>query len=389
MKPMKIERVPVASLVFDPSNARKHDDKNLQAIKGSLAKFGQQKPLVVTKDNVVVAGNGTLAAAKELGWETIDVHRTPLKGAEAIAYALADNRTSELAAWDDEILKTQLESLTDDGWDVAEFGFDLDDFSSGTEGKTDPDAVPEVEQNKFAVERGQIWQLGNHRLMCGDSTSREDVESLMAGEKADMVFTDPPYGISYVGGSKVRKEIENDAIDVLPFYKDFLSLAKEFSNPGAAVYIWHASSETHNCILAAIESGWLFKSYLIWVKNNSTFGRSDYHWQHEPAFYGWGADGSHKWYGDRKQTTTWMIDRPSRSEDHPTMKPVELCVRGIGNSSKARQLIYEPFCGSGSTLIACEKTNRKCYGMEIDPHYCSVIIERWQQFTGKEAQLLG
>ncbi len=203
-----------------------------------------------------------------------------------------------------------------------------------------------------------------------------------------MVFTDPPYGIAYKGGSKERKEIENDAIEVLPFYESFLTLAKAYSKSGAAIYIWHASSETHNCINAAINSGWLFKSHLIWVKNNSTFGRSDYHWQHEPAFYGWGSDGTHEWHGDRKQTTTWMIDRPSRSDEHPTMKPVELCERGVRNSSKSGYRIYEPFCGSGSTLIACEKTGRRCYGMEIDPHYCTVILKRWAQFTGNEPQRL-
>lgn len=387
---MKIERVDINSLHLDPSNARKHSDKNLAAIKGSLTKFGQQKPIVVDNKNVVIAGNGTLVAAKALGWDTIDIVKTELTKTEAIAFALADNKTSELAEWDMETLNKTLDALLNEGFEVEDIGFDIDDIPGlGGGGNTDEDSVPEVEQNIHEVKRGDIYLLGEHRLMCGDSTSKDDVDKLMGGEKADMVFTDPTYGIAYIGGSKVRKEIENDAIDVFPFYKAFLSIAKDNSRKGGSIYIWHASSETHNVINAALESGWLFKSYLVWVKNNSTFGRSDYHWQHEPAFYGWGADGSHEWHGDRKQTTTWMIDRPSVSKEHPTMKPVELCERSIINSSKSGYKIYDPFLGSGSTLIACEKTNRKCYGMEIDPHYCSVIIERWQQFTGKKAVKAG
>jgi DNA modification methylase len=384
--------VSVESLVFDPANARKHDERNIKAIMDSLERHGQRKP-IVCYSNMVVAGNGTLQAAKRLGWTEIWVNDDGFASIEdAKAYAIQDNRSAELAAWDDVQLGDTLTELKEAGWDLEEIGFDdsdlkdLMDKPQGTDGLTDADEVPEVEQNEYGVKRGDIWILGNHRLMCGDSTLSSDCAALMNGEKADMVFTDPPYGIAYKGGSKEREEIKNDAIDVLPFYKSFLTLAKEHTVAGGAIYIWHASSETHNCINAAIESGWLFKSYLVWVKNNSTFGRSDYHWQHEPAFYGWGADGTHKWFGDRKQTTTWMIDRPSRSEDHPTMKPVELCERGIINSSGNGQKVYEPFCGSGSTLIACEKTGRKCYGMELDEHYCSVIIKRWQDFTGKKAE---
>jgi len=389
---MSYERVDVKKLKFDKRNARKHDKKNIKAIKDSLLKFGQQKPIVVMEDGTVIAGNGTLQAAIELGWDTIDVHWTALNKEEAIAYGLVDNRSAELASWDDDNLKELLSELDASGWDLEGLGWDSEDLKDiidqkPVEGLTDEDEVPETKQNEFNVQLGDIWQLGEHRLMCGDSTDKETVEKLMNGEKADMVFTDPPYGIAYKGGSKKRKEIENDSIDVLPFYKSFLSLAKEHSIKGAAIYIWHASSETHNCIIAAIESGWLFKSYLIWSKNNSTFGRSDYHWQHEPAFYGWGSDGTHRWYGDRKQTTIWAIDRPSKSEEHPTMKPVELCVRGIDNSSAAGHTIYEPFCGSGSTLIACEKTGRKCYGMELDPHYCSVILKRYIDFVGSSSKV--
>lgn len=406
----------LGDLAHNPENPRVITEDKLKLLKKSLAEYGDLSGFIFNRTTGRLVGghqrSKVLPSNAKIHYTKKNTNPSKV-GTLAVGFIEVDGEKFSYreVAWDD--LKEKAANIAANKgageWDATKltewfsdlktFGFDMDltmfdnlERKSYIEdepvkGKIDDDAVPEVPQNVHGVKTGDVWILGEHRLLCGDSTSKADVEKLMAGEKADMVFTDPPYGIAYKGGSKERDEIENDAVDVLPFYRAFLSLAKEHSTPGAAIYVWHAPSETHNCINAALESGWLFKSYLIWVKNNSTFGRSDYHWQHEPAFYGWGADGTHDWYGDRKQTTTWMIDRPSRSNEHPTMKPVELCEKGITNSSPRSGLVYEPFCGSGSTLIACEKTNRKCYGIEIDPHYCSVIIERWQQFTGKKAIL--
>lgn len=391
---MQIERVSVDSLVFDPVNARKHSKRNLDAIKGSLAKFGQQKPLVVDKNNVVIAGNGTLEAAKELGWAEVDIHRTVLTGAEAMAFALADNKTAELAEWDEDILKDHLAALYKDGWDIEDIGFSMDDLDidGGTEGKTDPDDVPEVEENIHGVERGQIWQLGEHRLMCGDSTDKGDVEKLMAGENADMVFTDPPYGINldtdyssmvqkHGGRGKVYKKVENDDKPFDP--KICLDLSDEVFLFGADYYaenlpkqgswvVWDKrESERHSFNFSEKMFGSMFE--LCWSKKKH---------KRLIARIAWGgATGEGK--DERRKGRNNALDRY-----HPTQKPIVLAEWFFERWGKNKNLIVDLFLGSGSTLIACEKTGRKCYGMEIDPHYCSVIIERWQQFTGRQAELV-
>jgi site-specific DNA-methyltransferase (adenine-specific) len=249
----------------------------------------------------------------------------------------------------------------------------------------DPDYVPEAQEQAITSE-GDLWLLGDHRLLCGDSTKEEDVGRLMAGKTADMVHTDPPYNIDYTGGSKLREKIENDKLD--NFNEFLISVYKNISNSlvnGGAIYVWHASSESYYFVSEYLKTDLLFKSLIVWNKNNSTFGRSDYHWKHELCIYGWKSGSSHKWFGDRKQTTVWDIDRPSRSEEHPTMKPVDLCIKAITNSSDKNMIVLDVFGGSGSTLIACEQTNRKCFMMELDPKYCDVIIRRWQDLTGKEA----
>lgn len=217
--------------------------------------------------------------------------------------------------------------------------------------------------------------------MCGDSTT--DLPLLMDGAQADMLLTDPPYGIDYEGGTKKRDKIDNDARPVYDFYVEFLQAARAQCKSSAAAYIWHASTETHNAIQAFIDAGWQFKQYLIWVKNNATFGRQDYHWRHEPCIYGWG-EGSHKWYGDRKQDTVWEFDRPARSEEHPTMKPVGLCARSITNSTQPDDIVLDTFGGSGSTLIAADQLDRTCYTMELDPKYCDVIRKRYAKLKGVE-----
>lgn len=398
---MKIERVNIASLHLDPSNARKHSEKNLSAIKASLAKFGQQKPIVVTTDNVVIAGNGTIEAAKAIGWETIDIHRTPLKGAEAIAFALADNKTAELAEWDLDILSDQLQALHGDGWELEDLGFDLDtdilESKGGTEGLTDDDEIPEVAENIHGVKLGDIWQLGEHRLMCGDSTDKEQVDKLMQGEKADLVHTDPPYNVDYSNqdrpkpGKKDLGRIDNDKLgdaEFRSFLEAVLKQAFDYSKPDSSIYTWYASKETINFHAAAAAAGWEINQQIIW-KKPMLLGRGRYQWAHEPCVF---AVKGRPWFTeDRTKTTVWDFGGYDKSKNvHPTQKPVVVPEEAINNSSKPGNIVIDLFLGSGSTLIACEKTGRKCISCEIDPHYCSVVIERYMNYTGRnDVYLLG
>lgn len=382
---MQIERVPIESLVLDPANARGHDERNLEAIKASLSKFGQQKPIVVGGDNVVIAGNGTLTAARALGWKDIDIHRTVLKGAEAVAYAIADNRTAELADWENDTLAKHLDALAADGWDLGDLGFTDDDLKAldtgglGTEGNTDPDDVPEVEENKFGVSRGQIWQLGEHRLMCGDSTSKDDVEKLMGGEKADMVFTDPPYGLNFseMTSDKGSRYLRHGHAKDIIGNQDTSTARATISlvlNLNVASIIWGAN---HYCDALPPSTGWIAWDKQV-LDKSVCFSDGEIAWTNikKPMRI-----FRHVWDGFRKDS------EKGERRLHISQKPIPLaewCFENYGDPKSVLDL----FLGSGSTLIACEKTGRKCYGMEIDPHYCSVIIERWQNFTGKEAELI-
>jgi len=392
---METQRINISDLACDPANVRAHDGKNLDAIKASLQRFGQQKPIVVDEKGIVIAGNGTLTAARALGWDAINIVRTELAGAEATAYAIADNRTAELAEWDDEALAKQLSALQIEdealveaaGFSDAELTALVDEVTGITEGNTDPDEVPEVPEEPTA-QLGQIWKLGDHRVMCGDSTSAEDVAALMDGQKADMVFTDPPYGIGYIGGTKKRGEIDND--ERRDGFADFIAsafLAAPIS-PGGPIYVCSPVGKEAGAFFQAWCHDWHYQSCLVWAKNNASFTRFDYHTKHEFIHYGWAGGAAHAWEGDRKQDTVWGFDRPSKSELHPTMKPVELVTYAIGNSSKRGCVVWDGFLGSGSTLIACEQTGRKCYGMELSPAYCDVIIKRWEDFTGQTAELV-
>jgi DNA modification methylase len=382
----------ISDLLFDPNNARKHDDKNLGAIKGSLAKFGQQKPIVVDAKGIILAGNGTAQAAKALGWDEIDCVVTTLDGFNAAAYGLADNRSSELADWDTDILSKTLKNLREIDFDIEAIGFDesfLKIEPPVFEG--DPDEVPENVETR--CKPGDLWTLGNHRLLCGDSTNMQHVERLMGGEKADMVFTDPPYNVNYGANStnpkfKVRT-IQNDHMSEEnwdQFVKDYLSILLSFCD--GAIYIAMSSKELGHLQNNFQKLGGHWSSFIVWVKDTLVIGMKDYHSKYEAILYGWREGSSGRIPNeDRKQTDVWEIPRPKRSDEHPTMKPVELVEKAINLTSKSKATVLDLFLGSGSTLIACEKTNRKCYGMEIDPHYCSVIIERWEKFTGKTALL--
>lgn len=388
--------IPIESLIFDPNNARKHNNRNLDAIKGSLTKFGAQKPVVINKKNIIIAGNGTVAAAKDLGWKEVPCVRTELpEGHFQAAYALSDNKTAELPEWDEDMLKAQLDGLLSEGFEVEDIGFDIDDIPGlgGVAGLTDEDEVPDVPQNVHNVKLGDIWQLGNHRLMCGDSTVKENVEKLMDGKKANLWVTDPPYGVAYQsnGAEDKHKKIENDSmpLDQMKIFWQKVCENAHAHTTNETPYYWFAcqgGDQMMMMMMSISEAGWKVRHELIWAKDSLVMGRCDYHYQHEPIFYGWKQKGTHNWYSDRKQTSLLNFDRPKKSDLHPTMKPVELISYLIQNSSKGGDIVLETFCGSGTTLIACEKTNRTCYGLELDPHYCSVIIQRWQDFSGKKAE---
>lgn len=397
---MKIEQVDIELLTPDPNNARKHDQKNLSAIRGSIKQFDVVEPLIVRQsNNVVIGGNGRLAVLKELGHKIVPVHYVDFDDQKSKALALALNRTAELADWDNDILVEQLRDLKID-IDVGEIGFDVNDFNLDlpVEGNTDPDEVPENVETRCKL--GDLWVLGNHRVLCGDSTDVLQVERLMGGERADLWLTDPPYGVSYAdkneflnslsNGIRLTKRIENDhlSMDELPKFWQAAATNAHLVCKEKSSYYWFACQGGNQMMMmmSIANANWKVRHELIWVKNNHVMGRCDYQYKHEPILYGWKTKGSHEFFGCF-QTSVLEFDRPHSSKLHPTMKPVELIETLVNNSSKSGFIVLDTFLGSGSTLIACEKTNRKCYGMEIDPHYCSVILERWENFTGNKAVL--
>ena len=388
-----IEDIPCADLHNDPANVRKHGDQNLAAIKASLVRFGQQKPIVVNQDGVVVAGNGTLMAARALNWTTIKAIRTNLAGSEATAFAIADNRTAELAEWDESALHQQLAAIAiDDEELLAATGFDekeLAKLAAAHAPEVIEDEVPPLPAEPI-TQPGDLWLLGKHRLLCGDSTKAEDIKRLMDGQRADLMLTDPPYNVDYTGKTKDALKVTNDSMgdgDFRKFLVACFSAAFDAMKPGASFYVFHADSEGYNFRGAIHDCQQKVRQCLVWVKNVLVMGRQDYQWQHEPCLYGWKDGAAHGWYSDRKQTTLLHFDRPTRSEDHPTMKPIALFAYLMGNSTAPQGLAYDPFLGSGTTLIAAEQLGRTCYGMEISPAYCDVIVKRWETLTGQTATL--
>ena len=383
---------------FDTKNYRTHDDKNKKLILKSLKKCGAGRSILIDKQGEIIAGNGVYEQAKNLnipvkiietdGSELIAIKRTDLdtESKKRKELALADNSTSDNVTWD-------LSNLKSD--------FDLSELPEwGLEGlveveQLDPeiteDEVPSNEQVETRVKRGDIWKLGEHRLMCGDSTVITDVEKLMNGEKADLLLTDPPYNVAYEGRTEEKLTIKNDNQDdaqFLQFLTDCFSCASSVLKEGASFYVWHADSEGLNFRLAIKNAGLTLKQNLIWVKNSMVLGRQDYQWRHEPCLYGWKEGAAHNWYSDRKQTTILEFDRPTKSKEHPTMKPIALFAYQLGNSTQRGGLVLDLFGGSGTSIIASEQAGRKCYTMELDEHYCDVILTRWENLTGKKAELL-
>lgn len=358
-------------------NAKEHPKKQVKQIADSITEFGFNQPIVVDKNNVIIVGHGRLEAAKLLGLKQVPVITVDLDEDKAKAYRLADNKLNE-SDWDMKLVVEELKSLPEFMLDLTGFDKDL-----VLEPEDKEDDVPEVGIEP-KTKTGDIYALGNHRVMCGDSTNAHDLDKLMNGQKADMVFTDPPYNIAYDGGSKKREVIKNDSIS--DFYGFMLQVYSSFAlsmKLGAPIYVCHADTERVNFTKAFVDAGFYLSSVIIWSKDNSTFGRSDYFWKHEPILYGWRIGAAHSWHGDNKQDTIWNIKRPSKSELHPTMKPIELITKALTNSSKQEDIVLDLFLGSGSTLIASEKTGRVCYGMELDPKYVDVIVQRYVNYTGK------
>lgn len=411
---MDVIELPIADLHFDPANARRHPERNLASIKASLARFGQQTPIVIDSKNVVRKGNGTLAAAKELGWEAIQCVKTDLAGVDATAYAVADNRTGELAEWDQTVLAETLEALrSEPEFDLGDVGFTSDEVDALLEGITSglagpleggEDAGPQMDragevQEKWKVSPGDLWEIPSltvsgkcHRLLCGDSTKAEDVARVMGAEKAVLMNTDPPYGIGYDvqanydaanaadGTQRVSRysAIENDKLEgeeLQTFLESCIRTAVPHLTLNAAFYLWHPMLTQGTFFAAAAAADILIHRQIIWVKPHFIFGRGDYHWKHELAFYGWVKGNRPPFYGERNQDTVWEF-AIGHEKDHPTEKPVELFTRPINNHTKPGEAVYEPFSGSGSQFVAAEQTGRLCRGIELAPKYVSVALER-------------
>lgn len=332
-------------------------------------------------------------AAQKLNLETVPTVRLiGLTKAQRKAYIIADNQLALNAGWDLDKLQIEIEALKEEDFDLDILGFDdIDKILPPlqVEGLTDEDEVPEV-QETHKTKPGDIWVLGNHRLMCGDSCSFDDMGKLMNGALADVWLTDPPYNVAYEGKTKEKLSIKNDKMsdsDFRQFLVDAYSVANEYIKCGAVFYIWHADLEGFNFRGAANDIGWQVRQCLIWKKQSMVLGRQDYQWQHEPCLYGWKDGASHLWASDRKQTTILEFNKPARNGSHPTMKPVELFEYCLLNNTKGNDIVLDSFGGSGTTLIAAEKNNRIARLMELDPKYCDVIIRRWQEFTGQSAVL--
>jgi DNA modification methylase len=392
----RIEMWPLDRLVPYERNARTHSPEQVAQIVASIQEFGFTNPLLVGGADGILAGHGRLAAAKDMGLAEVPVIvLNHLSAEQRRAYILADNKLALNAGWDEELLRLELGDLQLAEFDLSLIGFsdeELADLLPEVEQlppeDADADAVPEAPQDPI-TKPGDVWLLGKHRLMCGDSTSIEAIETLTGGG-VDMWLTDPPYNVAYEGKTKDALKIKNDSMadeTFRQFLRDAYVAADTAMKAGAVFYIWHADSEGYNFRGAAKDAGWKVRQCLVWKKQTLVMGRQDYHWKHEPCLYGWKDGAGHLWASDRKQTTILEFDRPTSSQEHPTMKPVALFEYQLLNNTKGGDKVLDSFGGSGTTMIAAEKNGRIACLMELDPRYCDVIVKRWQQFTGKTATL--
>lgn len=386
----QMEMVSTNKLIPYVNNARTHSAEQVNKLRSSLREFGFVNPVIVDKDYGIIAGHGRVLAAKEEGIDEVPcVLVDYLTEAQKKAYIIADNRFAQDAGWDEELLRIEIESLQGEDFDISLTGFEADEiadlFKDGNDKEVqddDYDLSAALEKAAF-VEKGDVWTVGRHRLMCGDATSADDVSKLMDGRKANLVLTDPPYGVSFQSSDGLS--IQNDSIKGEEFYQFLLSAMQNMASVlknGSAAYVFHADTEGLNFRKAFVDAGFHLAGCCIWVKNSLVLGRSDYQWQHEPVLYGFLQNGKHPWYSDRKQTTIWNYDKPKRNKNHPTSKPLDLLAYPISNSTQANAIVIDTFGGSGSTLMACEQSNRICCTMELDEKYASVILRRYVEDGG-------
>ena len=379
----ELKLVPIADLVPYVNNARTHSPEQIMKLRSSLREFGFINPVIIDRNNGVIAGHGRILAAKEEGIKEVPcVYADHLTESQKKAYIIADNRMAMDAGWDEELLRVEIESLQAADFDPLLTGFDaseLADLFSDDEKDVkddDFDLNAALEKASF-VERGDVWTVGRHRLVCGDATSEEDVARLMGGKHANLLLTDPPYGVSFKSESGLT--IKNDSLKNEEFYQFLLSAfrnAAQSLEPGGVAYVFHADTESVNFRTAFVDAGFHLSGCCVWVKDSLVPGYSDYQWRHEPILYGFLQTGKHKWYSDRKQTTVWNYGKPKRNANHPTSKPLDLLSYPLGNSTQENAIVLDTFGGSGSTMMACEQMNRTCFMMELDEKYASVILRR-------------
>ena len=379
----ELQLIPIEMLVPYANNARTHSPEQIKKLRSSLREFGFINPVIIDRDYGVIAGHGRILAAQAEGLEKVPcVFADHLTEAQKKAYIIADNRMAMDAGWDDEMLRVEIEALQAADFDPLLTGFDEKELADLFNEKDDLvkdddfDLSTALEKATF-VERGDVWTVGRHRLMCGDATNADDVTRLMNNKKANLIVTDPPYGVSFKSSSGLT--IQNDSIKNEEFYSFLLAAFKNMADnleKGGAAYVFHADTEGLNFRRAFIDAGFHLAGCCIWVKDSLVLGRSDYQWQHEPILYGFLQNGKHPWYSDRKQTTIWNFAKPKRNANHPTSKPLDLLSYPIGNSSQPNAIVVDTFGGSGSTMMACEQANRICFMMELDEKYASVILRR-------------
>jgi len=390
-RPMLIEAWPIDRPRPYPQNPRKISDLAIAKVAASIREFGFRQPIVVDGEGVVIAGHTRLAAASSLGLAEVPVHVADLTPAQARAYRLADNRTGDEAEWDTELLRVEMAALAGLDIDLSLTAFDPSEIAglSGHQGLTDPDDVPAAPAVPV-TQPGDLWRLGAHRLMCGDATSAADVAIALDGVAPNLMVTDPPYGVEYnadwrnhafradgspIVGRAIGPVSNDDRID----WREAWSLF-----PGAIAYCWHAGRHASAVQQSLDAAGFVIRCQIIWAKTRFVISRGDYHWQHEPCWYA--VRGKGDWRGDRSQSTLWTIDHQKSETGHSAQKPVECMRRPIENNSRPGEAVYDPFVGSGTTIIAAEMTGRVCHALEIAPAYCDVVVERWQNFTGGKAE---